>query len=322
MLAVAGRVLQAQPRIGATYYIGKGKAHELEARAHACGASVIVFDNDLSPAQMRNLERLAGLRVLDRSAIVLDIFARHARTRSAMVQVELAQLEYLLPRLTRQWDAPLAPGRRRRHPGHGGDRRARPRRDAARDRPPPDPGPHPQPAARARPHRLADGDLAQGARRSLPRRARGIHQRRQVHPDAGALGRGGPRRGPPLRHPRLDHPRGGSRREMHGSPHRHRRFHQAPAPSPPRLLPRHPGGGGGGRSPAPRRGSLAPALRPPDGDGAGRARGARHRGPAHTPGVQQARPGGAGRRKRRLPAAPPPPGGRRGGLGPDRRGAR
>ena len=103
MLAVAGRVLQAQPRIGATYYIGKGKAHELEARAHECGASVIVFDNDLSPAQMRNLERLAGLRVLDRSAIVLDIFARHARTRTAMVQVELAQLEYLLPRLTRQW---------------------------------------------------------------------------------------------------------------------------------------------------------------------------------------------------------------------------
>ena len=103
MLAVAGRVLQAQPRIGATYYIGKGKAHELEERAHACGASVIVFDNDLSPAQMRNLERLSGLRVLDRSAVVLDIFARHARTRTAMVQVELAQLEYLLPRLTRQW---------------------------------------------------------------------------------------------------------------------------------------------------------------------------------------------------------------------------
>ena len=103
MLAVAGRVLQAQPRIGATYYIGKGKAHELEERAHGCGASVIVFDNDLSPAQMRNLERLSGLRVLDRSAVVLDIFARHARTRTAMVQVELAQLEYLLPRLTRQW---------------------------------------------------------------------------------------------------------------------------------------------------------------------------------------------------------------------------
>ena len=103
MLVVVDRVLQAQPRVGATYYIGKGKAHELKERSHAAGADVIVFDNDLSPAQMRNLERLTGMRVLDRSAIVLDIFARHARTRTAMVQVELAQLEYLLPRLTRQW---------------------------------------------------------------------------------------------------------------------------------------------------------------------------------------------------------------------------
>ena len=103
MFVVVDRVLQAQPRVGATYYIGKGKAHELAERSRESGADVIVFDNDLSPAQMRNLERLTGMRVLDRSAVVLDIFARHARTRTAMVQVELAQLEYLLPRLTRQW---------------------------------------------------------------------------------------------------------------------------------------------------------------------------------------------------------------------------
>ena len=102
-LAVVDRVLQAQPRVGATYYIGKGKAHELEERSRRSGADLIVFDNDLSPAQMRNLEKRSGLRVLDRSALVLDIFARHARTRAAKVQVELAQLEYLLPRLTRQW---------------------------------------------------------------------------------------------------------------------------------------------------------------------------------------------------------------------------
>ena len=102
-LSVVDRVLQAQPRIGATYYIGKGKAHELKERSDGAGADIIVFDNDLSPAQMRNLERLTGKRVLDRSAIVLDIFARHARTRTAKVQVELAQLQYLLPRLTRQW---------------------------------------------------------------------------------------------------------------------------------------------------------------------------------------------------------------------------
>ena len=102
-LDVVDRVLQAQPRVSATYYIGKGKARELKDRSHEVGARVIVFDNDLSPAQMRNLETLTGMRVLDRSAIVLDIFARHARTRTAMVQVELAQLEYLLPRLTRAW---------------------------------------------------------------------------------------------------------------------------------------------------------------------------------------------------------------------------
>ena len=102
-LVVVDRVLQMQPRVSATYYIGKGKAHELKERSHELEADIIVFDNDLSPAQMRNLETLTGKRVLDRSAIVLDIFARHARTRTAMVQVELAQLEYLLPRLTRQW---------------------------------------------------------------------------------------------------------------------------------------------------------------------------------------------------------------------------
>ncbi len=103
MFVVVDRVLQAQPRTRATYYVGKGKAHEIAERSQEFGADVIAFDHDLSPAQMRNLERLTGRRVLDRSAIVLDIFARHARTRTAKVQVELAQLEYLLPRLTRQW---------------------------------------------------------------------------------------------------------------------------------------------------------------------------------------------------------------------------
>ena len=64
---------------------------------------MIVFDNDLSPAQMRNLERVTQRRILDRSAVILDIFARHARTHTAQLQVELAQLNYLLPRLTRYW---------------------------------------------------------------------------------------------------------------------------------------------------------------------------------------------------------------------------
>ncbi len=102
-LAVADQVLQTRPRVDPAYYIGKGKANQLRELAEGCAADMILFDNDLSPAQMRNLEKLTEMRILDRSAIILDIFARHARTRSAHVQVELAQLKYLLPRLTRAW---------------------------------------------------------------------------------------------------------------------------------------------------------------------------------------------------------------------------
>ena len=102
-LAEARRILQSRRQVDPTYYIGRGKARELKPRAKACGADIIVFDNDLSPAQMRNLEKIAEMRILDRSGLILDIFARHARTRTAQIQVELAQLHYLLPRLTRQW---------------------------------------------------------------------------------------------------------------------------------------------------------------------------------------------------------------------------
>lgn len=102
-LAIVDKVLQNRKRIDPTYYIGKGKANELKELASRCEADMIIFDNDLSPAQMRNLEKLTDKRILDRSAIILDIFARHARTKTAQVQVELAQLNYLFPRLTRQW---------------------------------------------------------------------------------------------------------------------------------------------------------------------------------------------------------------------------
>lgn len=97
------RVLQARVRIDSAQYIGKGKAEELKELVAAHEADMIVFDNDLSPAQMRNLENTIDCRILDRSAVILDIFSRHARTHTAMIQVELAQLNYLLPRLTRYW---------------------------------------------------------------------------------------------------------------------------------------------------------------------------------------------------------------------------
>ena len=102
-LVEASRQIQARDRIDSAYYVGKGKAAALKQLAAECQADVIVFDNDLSPAQMRNLERVTERRIIDRSAVILDIFARHARTHTAQIQVELAQLNYLLPRLTRYW---------------------------------------------------------------------------------------------------------------------------------------------------------------------------------------------------------------------------
>ena len=84
-------------------YIGKGKLGELTDLVEAKDAEVVVFDNDLSPAQVRNLEKATTAKVIDRSELILDIFATRARTIEAKLQVELAQLEYALPRLKRMW---------------------------------------------------------------------------------------------------------------------------------------------------------------------------------------------------------------------------
>ena len=84
-------------------WIGSGKAEEIKRLAAKERATLVVFDDDLSPAQTRNLEKITEVKVIDRSALILDIFAGRARSREARTQVELAQLEYMLPRLTRQW---------------------------------------------------------------------------------------------------------------------------------------------------------------------------------------------------------------------------
>jgi GTP-binding protein HflX len=84
-------------------FVGKGKAEQLKTLVEATDATLIVFDDDLSPAQARNLEKVTGAAVIDRSGLILDIFAGRARSREARTQVELAQLEYTLPRLTRAW---------------------------------------------------------------------------------------------------------------------------------------------------------------------------------------------------------------------------
>ena len=84
-------------------YIGKGKLEQVINESRMRGANVVIFDDELSPSQQRNLEKAIGLKVIDRTALILDIFATHARTKEGRLQVELAQMEYLLPRLTGQW---------------------------------------------------------------------------------------------------------------------------------------------------------------------------------------------------------------------------
>ena len=97
------RVVQRLERPDTRTYIGSGKLEELKEYKQALDADFIVFDDELSPAQLRNLEKELECRILDRTTLILDIFAKRARTSIAKTQVELAQLQYMLPRLTRMW---------------------------------------------------------------------------------------------------------------------------------------------------------------------------------------------------------------------------
>jgi len=97
------KVLQQRNRPDVSSYVGKGKLTELKGQMSALGAKTIIFDDDLSPTQIRNVEKVTDAKVLGRSALILDIFASRAQTAAAKTQVELAQLQYLLPRLTRYW---------------------------------------------------------------------------------------------------------------------------------------------------------------------------------------------------------------------------
>jgi GTP-binding protein HflX len=101
--AVVATIVAKRPAPDPAMYIGKGKAEELKRLAQRHHAKLVVFDDDLSPAQARNLEKMTEVKVIDRSALILDIFAGRARSREARTQVELAQLEYMLPRLQKAW---------------------------------------------------------------------------------------------------------------------------------------------------------------------------------------------------------------------------
>jgi len=96
-------IMQERQKLNPTFFIGKGKTDQLKSLSQRLGANIIIFDDDLTPAQVYNLEKNLDIKVIDRSWLILDIFAKRARSKEAKVQVELAQLKYLLPRLTRGW---------------------------------------------------------------------------------------------------------------------------------------------------------------------------------------------------------------------------
>src|ERR687895_153010 len=100
---VVGSVTQKLAHPLAGTYVGNGKLDEIKARRDDVGYDVVMVDDDLSPAQQRNLERALDVLVIDRTALILDVFARRAQTHEGRLQVELAQLQYRLPRLTRMW---------------------------------------------------------------------------------------------------------------------------------------------------------------------------------------------------------------------------
>lgn len=118
-LVVVTKAIQQLKRITPATFIGSGKVEDIQELAKTTGAHAVVFDDALTPAQQRNLEKGIGVKVIDRSQLILDIFAQRAQSQTGKLQVELAQLEYLLPRLTRRWThlSRISPGVGMRGPG-------------------------------------------------------------------------------------------------------------------------------------------------------------------------------------------------------------
>jgi len=100
---VVGTLTQQLDRPHPATYLGSGKVEELKALIQSLKATLVIFDDELTPAQGKNVEQIVGTRVMDRAELILDIFATRARSSEARMQVEMAQLQYLLPRLTRMW---------------------------------------------------------------------------------------------------------------------------------------------------------------------------------------------------------------------------
>ncbi len=219
--AVVDRVVQRVQKRNASTFIGKGKADEVGALAKALGADVVIVDHDISGAQSKNLSKVMGLPVMDRTELILDIFATRARTVESKAQIELAQMEYSLPRLKRLWThlsrevSSGTVGQGSRGPGESQletDRRL----------------------VRFRIHEPPQGDQGdagaptparRGPRQALHRRPRRLHERGQEHADERADGRRRPRRGPPLRDAGHHDARLGREARPPRLPLRHRRLH-------------------------------------------------------------------------------------------------
>ena len=110
---IAGSMMQVRDALDPATLVGRGKLEEIQVEAEAQHVPLVIVDHNLTPVQLRNMEKIIGTRVIDRTQLILDIFAMHARTREGHLQVELAQLNYLLPRLDRARRA-FASGRRHR----------------------------------------------------------------------------------------------------------------------------------------------------------------------------------------------------------------
>ncbi len=233
---VVGRITQQIQSPTPGFLIGEGKVEEVRLACAEKNATLVIFDEELTPTQGANLERELKVRVMDRAEVILDIFSTRARSHEAKLQVELAQLEYMLPRLTRMWThlSRIRGGIGLRGPGETQletDRRM----------------------IRKKIQLLREKLRGVGRHRATVREGResmldvalvGYTNAGQVEPAARAERRARHRGGgPPLRHARHAHARRGHRRGVPRARHRHRRVHpQAAAPAGGEL-PRHARGG-------------------------------------------------------------------------------
>src|SRR6478609_2799913 len=259
-------MVQRRGRPDPATYVGAGKAAELAALVTATGADTVICDNELTPGQLRRLEGVVKVKVIDRTALILDIFAQHARSKEGKAQVELAQLQYLLPRL-RGWGESLSRQAGGRVAGGGGIGTRGPgetKIETDRRR------------LRARISRLQKDIAGMSTGRKVQRgRCSG--------------------RGRAVRHPRPGRPPGRDavRADVHAD--RHRRLRPAPAAPADRRVPVHAGGNGRGRPHPARRGRVRRRAGGADRRGPRRAGRDRRRARARARGGQQDRLGRPGR---------------------------